>query len=261
MTRRSARRRPPATCARYILSEPVLYAPDIRDVRSALHGHCYAGATVLRGVRKIAVGAGEPPSIFEHDGRSIAWRPRLLVGADGRNSTIQRQLGFQTSCGQSDTPSITSHRIDCAVRRDIQHLVFPQGGGKLRLYVCYDFVGRERFTGAGRERNLLHAFRLKCMPLGKSIARGEPIGPFHSYSNEDHCVERPIAPGVVLIGDAAGHNNPETGQGLSIAMRDVRIVQEIILAGDRRLPRSSLISMNGLSACAACGSRRGWRRC
>ena len=55
--------------------------------------------------------------------------------------------------------------------------------------------------------------------------------------------------------------NPETGQGLSIAMRDVRIVQEIILAGDRRLPRSSLISMNGLSACAACGSRRGWRRC
>jgi 2-polyprenyl-6-methoxyphenol hydroxylase-like FAD-dependent oxidoreductase len=53
------------------------------------------GARVLRGVSHIAVAAGEPPSItFEQDGRRIAWRPRLIVGADGRNSTVQRQLGF-----------------------------------------------------------------------------------------------------------------------------------------------------------------------
>jgi 2-polyprenyl-6-methoxyphenol hydroxylase-like FAD-dependent oxidoreductase len=204
-----------------------------------------AGATVLRGVRKIAVGAGEPPSVsFEHDSRSIAWRPRLLVGADGRNSTVQRQLGFQVLHDEphnllggmliDGVPDWPQNVWETGTEGDIQHLVFPQGGGKLRLYVCYGFAGRERFTGAGRERNLLDAFRLKCMPLGESIARGEPIGPFHSYSNEDHWVERPVAPGVVLIGDAAGHNDPETGQGLSIAMRDVRIVQDIILAGDRR---------------------------
>src|SRR5262249_20271261 len=34
-----------------------------------------------------------------------------------------------------------------------------------------------------------------------------------------------------LIGDAAGWNDPIIGQGLSIAMRDVRIVAEILLAG------------------------------
>jgi 2-polyprenyl-6-methoxyphenol hydroxylase-like FAD-dependent oxidoreductase len=33
---------------------------------------------------------------------------------------------------------------------------------------------------------------------------------------------------VLLIGDAAGHNNPIIGQGLSLAMRDARIIAEAI---------------------------------
>ena len=36
----------------------------------------------------------------------------------------------------------------------------------------------------------------------------------------------------MLIGDAAGHNDPIIGQGLSITYRDVRIVSEIMLAVD-----------------------------
>jgi 2-polyprenyl-6-methoxyphenol hydroxylase-like FAD-dependent oxidoreductase len=40
----------------------------------------------------------------------------------------------------------------------------------------------------------------------------------------------------VLIGDAAGHNDPIAGCGLSIAMRDARSVGELITAGKRRAP-------------------------
>ena len=54
-------------------------------------------------------------------------------------------------------------------------------------------------------------------------------------ANEDHWTENPTARGVVLVGDAAGHNDPITGQGLSIALRDVRLVSEPILAGRRDL--------------------------
>jgi 2-polyprenyl-6-methoxyphenol hydroxylase-like FAD-dependent oxidoreductase len=35
----------------------------------------------------------------------------------------------------------------------------------------------------------------------------------------------------VLVGDAAGHNDPIIGQGLSITYRDVRIVRDILLTG------------------------------
>ncbi len=202
-----------------------------------------AGAVVLRGVGKIVVEAGARPSIaFDHLGEHFAWRPRLVIGADGRTSVVRRQLGFEMLHDEphgllggmlvDGVPEWPQDLMEAGTEGDIYHLVFPQGGARLRLYVCYDFEGRERFTGAGRERNLLDAFRLKSMPLGEYIARGEPIGPFHSFSNEDHWVERPIAPGVVLIGDAAGHNDPIIGQGASIALRDARIVRDIILAGD-----------------------------
>ena len=36
---------------------------------------------------------------------------------------------------------------------------------------------------------------------------------------------------MILIGDAAGWNDPIIGQGLSIAMRDARIVRDLILGG------------------------------
>ena len=59
---------------------------------------------------------------------------------------------------------------------------------------------------------------------------GTPVGRFTSYSNEDHWVDDPAAAGIVLIGDAAGHNDPITGQGVSIVARDVRIVSDILVS-------------------------------
>ena len=68
-----------------------------------------------------------------------------------------------------------------------------------------------------------------------NIAAFTPIGPVHSYSNEDHWTDQPTVPGVVLIGDAAGHVDPITGQGLSIGLRDVRQVSEILAGEDWRV--------------------------
>jgi 2-polyprenyl-6-methoxyphenol hydroxylase-like FAD-dependent oxidoreductase len=214
----------------------------------ALAGAAVAsGAALLRGVTDIVVSAGERPSIqFQHDGQTIAWRPLLIVGADGRTSITRRQLGLPLLRDKphnliggmliDGVPEWPQDVWDGGTEGRIHHLVFPRGGAKLRLYVCYDFADRALFTGAGRERNILAAFNLKNMPLGEYIARGDPIGPFHSYSNEDHWVEQPATPGVVLIGDAAGYNDPLIGQGLSITFRDVRIVRDIILARDWRQP-------------------------
>jgi 2-polyprenyl-6-methoxyphenol hydroxylase-like FAD-dependent oxidoreductase len=113
-------------------------------------------------------------------------------------------------------------------------LVFPQGADRVRLYLCYDFADKTPYVGPQRQQNLISAFAsLSCLPYARDIAKARPIGPFNSFSNEDHWIENPIAPGVVLIGDAAGHNDPIIGQGLSIALRDVRLVSEVILAGDQ----------------------------
>src|SRR5262249_11455487 len=159
---------------------------------------------------------------------------------DGRNSRVRHQLGIRLMAdpphnliggmlvdGVPDWPQDTQ----VVGTEDRTHfLVFPQGGDRVRLYLCYDFADKERYAGADRQQNLIETFaRLRCFPPASMIAASRPIGPFNSVSNEDHWTEDPTGPGVVLIGDAAGHNDPVTGQGLSIALRDVRLVSEIIL--------------------------------
>jgi 2-polyprenyl-6-methoxyphenol hydroxylase-like FAD-dependent oxidoreductase len=71
--------------------------------------------------------------------------------------------------------------------------------------------------------------RLTCLPQAASIAAATPIGPCATLSAEDTWVDVPYADGVVLIGDAAGYNNPIIGEGTSIAMRDARMVADLLL--------------------------------
>ena len=198
-----------------------------------------AGAEVVRGVKSIKIQSGGKPSVsYKLDDEEYTLQPKLLIGADGRNSVVQRQLNFEM---QNDPPhnllggmlvegktSWPQNAFTAGTEGNIHFLIFPQGKDRLRLYLCYDFDDRARFTGPDREKNLLEAFRLKCLPMGEEIAQCKPISAFHSYSNEDHWTDNPTMPGIVLIGDAAGHYDPITGQGLSIGLRDVRIVSDIL---------------------------------
>ena len=204
-----------------------------------------AGAVFLRGVTDIAVTAGAPPHIsFSHAGRRIAWTPRLIVGADGRHSPVRRQLGFRVHAdpphnliggmlveGVPDWPQDTQV---CGTEGRTHFLILPLGGDRVRLYLCYDFADKSAYAGAQRRQKLIETFAgLACLPQAGMIAASRPIGPFNSFSNEDQWIDDPTAPGVVLAGDAAGHNDPIIGQGLSIALRDVRLLSEIILDGKR----------------------------
>jgi 2-polyprenyl-6-methoxyphenol hydroxylase-like FAD-dependent oxidoreductase len=113
---------------------------------------------------------------------------------------------------------------------DIFYLVFPRPNGLARLYLMWDFARRGRFAGADRETAFLDAFRVDCLPGGADLASARPAGPCATYPMNDAWSDVPFAEGVVLIGDAAGWNDPIIGQGLSIAMRDVRIVADILRA-------------------------------
>ncbi len=203
-----------------------------------------AGAVLIRGVQDVEVRAGARPEIaFEHEGVRHHWRPSLIIGADGRTSTVRRQLGMRMLHDAphhlvggmlvDGVPDWPRDQQSLGTEEHLHYLVFPQTGSRVRLYACYGLDGHQRFTGPGREQNLLAAFHLRCLPLGDAISQGTPIGPFHSVSNEDHWVDDPVTPGVVLLGDAAGYNDPITGQGLSIALRDVRILRDLILEGVR----------------------------
>jgi 2-polyprenyl-6-methoxyphenol hydroxylase-like FAD-dependent oxidoreductase len=167
-----------------------------------------------------------------------------VVGADGRNSQVRRQLGLKVLADSprnliggmlvEGVPDWPQELQVIGTEGRVHFLVFPQGGDRVRLYLCYDFADKAPYVGPQRKENLIAAFAgLRCLPYARSISKSRAIGPFNSFSNEDHWTENPTATGVVLVGDAAGHNDPIIGQGLSIALRDVRLVSETILAARR----------------------------
>lgn len=199
-----------------------------------------AGATVLRGVSNTRVTPGSPPTVtFDHDGKTTALRPRLVVGADGRHGKTAEQIGAKL---QQDEPhhrfsgmlvdNVPQWREDTqfiSVEGDVNVLAFPQGGGRIRLYIGFGLEQKTRLAGPQGPQRFLEAFRLKSVPGSDAIAAGRPIGPCLVYPNNDTWIDEPFAEGVLLIGDAAGRNDPITGQGLSITHRDVRVVRDILL--------------------------------
>ncbi|MGC1677537.1 MAG: FAD-dependent monooxygenase [Candidatus Binataceae bacterium] len=205
------------------------------------------GAAMLRGVTDVAVTPGAAPVVrFRHEGRACEYTPRIVIGADGRNSIVRGQSGIEY---HRDPPHhlMGGLLVDNAdgwpedlqilgTENTINFLAFPQSPSRVRLYICYALEDRRRFAGADNQARFLETFKLQCVPASEHLAGATPAGPCNSYANEDTWTDTPYAPGVVLIGDAAGHNDPIIGQGLSITYRDVRIVRDLMLENQNWSP-------------------------
>jgi 2-polyprenyl-6-methoxyphenol hydroxylase-like FAD-dependent oxidoreductase len=120
-----------------------------------------AGATILRGVESIDVSAGSPPVVsFRRDGVATQWRPRLVIGADGRNSQVRRQLALKVLADPphnliggmlvDGVPEWPQDLMVLGTEGRGHFLVFPQGGDRIRLYLCYDFADKAPYAGARR---------------------------------------------------------------------------------------------------------------
>jgi 2-polyprenyl-6-methoxyphenol hydroxylase-like FAD-dependent oxidoreductase len=199
-----------------------------------------AGAIVLRGVSRLAVTAGKRPSIkFEHDGVGHEFAPRLVIGADGRGSEVARQVRANYS-SDPVRHSLTGMLVDglddwpaaeqsIGVAGDICFCVFPQGNGRARLYAATGLDQKGRFRGPDGPSAFLHAFGCEPLSHARSFWSARAAGPCHGYPNNDVWLDDFVFEGVVLIGDAAGLNDPCVGQGISIAFKDVRLVSEALL--------------------------------
>jgi 2-polyprenyl-6-methoxyphenol hydroxylase-like FAD-dependent oxidoreductase len=201
------------------------------------------GAQAVRGVNVESVAAGaDPRVVYAKDGERFEARGRLLVGADGRSSMVREACGVPL---HQDKPHhwFAGLLVDNAegwdpdlqaigTEGDFGFLAFPQGGGRIRVYGGYALDQAQRFKGPDGPRRFLDAFAMACAPNNRHIVAGVPAGPLFSYVNADSWTDVPAAEGVVLVGDAAGWNDPILGLGLSITYRDVRMVSDLLKGTD-----------------------------
>lgn len=204
-----------------------------------------AGAAVVRSVSDVRLDLADPVRVsYRTDtGPDQQVRTGLVVGADGRASVVRQQAGIELE-RQESVNYITGLLVDgldqipddhdvLSFQDDLMFLLFHQKGGRARLYLAGGLSGQHRFAG----RHAAEAFLAACDPprynWAVDVRVAVPAGPCATYPGDDTWTATPYRDGIVLVGDAAGHNDPIIGQGLSIAMRDARTVRDLILSGAR----------------------------
>ncbi|MGC4104767.1 MAG: NAD(P)/FAD-dependent oxidoreductase [Thermomicrobiales bacterium] len=165
--------------------------------------------------------------------------PRLLVGADGQRSAVRGWIG-----GTARRDPV-HHAIAGAIVSGLDldpesahqahfpggfAMVFPQVGGTNRIYYVCPTPDAERLQREDLPAALIDAMR-PWLPDG-AIGDWRSEGPAGFFPNADIVVDRTFADGVVLIGDAAGANDPSQGHGLALAFRDVRALRDLVAASD-----------------------------
>jgi 2-polyprenyl-6-methoxyphenol hydroxylase-like FAD-dependent oxidoreductase len=106
--------------------------------------------------------------------------------------------------------------------------IMPQGEGRARVY----FGGSRELVeslAADHTGETFLAFLRERFPDG-ALDQAKIAGPLAFFPNGDFVPDRITGDNAVLIGDAAGSNDPSVGQGLSLTYRDVHELSDLLLS-------------------------------
>ncbi len=214
------------------------YHPHLQRV--CLEAAARAGAEVRRGVRVTAVRPGRP-RVVTVAGDDVS--ARIVVAADGRGSAVRTEAGFETRRDPEKLLFAGVYLEELAVdpgyfyqfsdpMRGRMAYVFPQRDRRARCYVGWNVAaGIPRLQGEAS----FGRFKAEAEEIGvpaEAFAGARMAGPLATFDGADSWVEFPYRDGVVLLGDAATTSDPTWGQGMSMALRDARVLRDALTATD-----------------------------
>jgi len=203
-----------------------------------------AGVEYRRGMTVSGLETGEPATVLFDNGEvTERVSARLVVGADGRGSSMRKWGGFVARHDPPrrliagvmfdrmfGAPSEAAYfHIAPSIGRAV--LLVPQGNGRVRAYLIYPHDAPHRLQGTVDVSRFIDESIQVGVPA-EFYAGASVAGPLASFDGIDNWVEHPYRNGVALVGDAAASNDPCFGQGLSLTLRDVRVLRDELLNSD-----------------------------
>ncbi|GAB1814356.1 NAD(P)/FAD-dependent oxidoreductase [Mycobacterium sp. MUNTM1] len=175
---------------------------------------------------------------------------RLVVGADGRHSTVGAEVGAQeyhvTSPGRMAAwayfEGIDRNGLALLGRmKDMAYLAGATDGDLYMAAIAPDLSRAAEFH-ADRDRFFTTAIR-QWPELADVMAGGQRVGPLRAFVNWHGYFRQSAGPGWALIGDAGHFKDFTPGQGIADALRQAQRLAHSIVDGlgagslDRELQR------------------------
>jgi menaquinone-9 beta-reductase len=199
------------------------------------------GAEVRRGVTVERIETDQQPVVVAAaDGHSERIAARLIVAADGRGSQARKWGGFTLEKNAQPFLFAGVLLTEVSARQDMGVFIFnselgtigvviPQGKARYRAYLGYPTTVNYRLQGSDK-LGLFFSESAKVAPVFAEFhSAAKSIGPLASFDGGDSWVNHPYRGGVALIGDAAATSDPSFGQGMSLTLRDVRVLRDELL--------------------------------
>ncbi len=211
-----------------------LLVPRLRLDHLLVQEAVRAGAEILEGVRVDAVVPGSPPVVLARtQGRVLRLRARLVVGADGLHSAVAKSLvRLQPPAYAYTTVGTYFEGLRCDHPRGDLHVgpgwyvgaaIYGEGVGNVVAALPTWMMRQVRDPHQAFARACAH------LPVLRHLMRtARPTAPFACVSPLGFTARRTWAPGVLLVGDAAGTVDPMTGQGVYLALRSAELAADFV---------------------------------
>jgi flavin-dependent dehydrogenase len=208
-----------------------------------------AGAKLRPQTRVIDVVRGESGRVngvvTRHRGRAIErLHANLVVGADGRNSTIADLVGAEEYLGYDAPRAVywaywqrpsgwNQHELYNSYKGTDIRVIFPTDGDQL-LIATVPPLERARAWRADHVAAYIADIRA-YEQVGPFLGEDRPVGEVRGVFKTRYFFRGAAGPGWALIGDAGHHKEFVIGLGISDALRDARGLATAIL---NRSPRA-----------------------
>ena len=214
--------------------EPLGYMVENRRIRVALAEAVGRSDIEVRApARVLSVEAGPGAATVTLDDGSILTAP-LVVGAEGRGSTVRRAAGIGTTGWTYDQSGVVATVRLGRDHGNVAHEYFLPGG-PFAILPLTDQRASLVWTEPTRRAEALRsasdpAFQAHLMRrFGDFLDGATPEGPRFVYTLSLELAEQLTAPRTALIGDAAHGVHPVAGQGLNMGLKDAAALAEVLI--------------------------------